>query len=173
MKPAETDQDHVSELTLEKLRAEIRYDPKTGYFWRLVDRPRSPAGSRADSYRGDGYCRVSVGGRLYYAHRLAWFYMYGLWPEGQIDHRDLDKSNNRIRNLRIATPTQQRANTGLTAANRSGFKGVNRAPKCSKWQARIKIDGREKHLGLFDTPEAAAAAYAEAARQVHHEFARI
>ena len=114
-----------------------------------------------------GYIVVRVDLVLHQAHRLAWLYVHGSWPVDQIDHINCDPSDNRICNLREATPAQNQANTRSYA--KSGFKGVRK--NFSKWNAYI--GGRTfKHLGSFDTPEEANAAYLTAARARSGEFAR-
>lgn len=91
-------------------------------------------------------------------------------PSVEIDHRDLDKLNNRKANLRSATRSQNRANTTLSARNTSGFKGVVRCG--SRWRSAIRKNGKCISLGRFETPEAAHAAYVEAAQTLFGEFAR-
>jgi hypothetical protein len=91
----------------------------------------------------------------------------------QIDHIDLDGLNNCKANLRVATIIQNTWNRRKTTANKSGFKGVcwNRA--CNKWQSQIKVEGKSKYLGLFDTADLAHAAYCDAAKLLHGDFARF
>jgi hypothetical protein len=78
-----------------------------------------------------------------------------------------------IENLRPATKSQNAANRGKTCNNTSGFKGVWWRRRYRKWQATIGVNGKRFYLGMFDTPEAAHAAYAAAAQRLHGEFARV
>jgi HNH endonuclease/AP2 domain len=120
---------------------------------------------------GDGYRRITIKGRIYQAHQLAWLYMTGKWCSRVIDHRDGDPSNNRWANLRRATISQNNANRRIHRNNKCGFKGVVRN-HIGRWCAAIYKDGRRYHLGSFATPEEAHAAYVAAARKLFGEFAR-
>jgi hypothetical protein len=97
----------------------------------------------------------------------------GLDTSGPIDHRDCDSLNNSRSNLREATDTENARNQRRKSTNRSGFKGVNLHSQTGQWHARIATDGGRISLGLFNTAEEAAAAYARAARDLHGKFARI
>jgi hypothetical protein len=158
-------------LTQKQLKELLSYDPDTGLFTWLVNRP---AGVKAGDQAGhlnkkDGYWTIKVLGKQYAAHRLAWFYSYGHWPI-DLDHKDRVRSNNSLLNLREATPTQNGKNTGMRPSNTSGFKGVTWNRKCGKWQAQAKLSGESHHLGLFDCAEMASRAYEEFCKAHHGEF---
>jgi hypothetical protein len=160
-------------LTAERLRELLDYDQETGRLTNKVSRGASaPAGQLAGSkFRyPDGYPRVTINGKMYLAHRLAWLYVTGVWPVAQIDHINGVSDDNRFANLREASASENSRNSKLPTSNTSGFKGVCRHRK--GWQATIRIDGRTVYLGMFKTPEAAHAAYCAAAREHHGEFAR-
>lgn len=163
-------------LTAELLRSFLNYDPETGEFTRRVSVNRWKAGERVGCLdKSTGYVEVGVAGLgAYKAHRLAWLYTYGKWPNKALDHVDGDKTNNRIANLREATPTQNKANAKTHSDNLSGLKGVHwdRRNKRNPYQASIRVDGKLKHLGMFPTAEQAHAAYCEAASKYFGEFAR-
>ena len=95
-------------------------------------------------------------------------------PDGmKVDHVDGNGLNNRRANLRQASHSQNICNQRRRADNRSGFKGVSPSRRTSrKWMARITVEGQRKRLGYFDTPEEAHAAYVEASRRLHGNFAR-
>jgi hypothetical protein len=115
---------------------------------------------------------MQLDGHRYYLHRLAWYYVYGQWPERDVDHINGDPSDNRITNLRLATQTQNNANARRRRDNTSGFKGVtwNRARR--KWMAQIDYGGDHFYLGLFTKIEAARAVYAAKSLELFGEFAR-
>jgi hypothetical protein len=137
----------------------LSYDESTGIFKRKKDYGNIKAGSVAGGSHTRGYLVISIFNRKYFAHRLAWFFKHGVFPDGQIDHIDRNKLNNRIDNLRVVTNAENQHNQGIKSNNTSGFQGVTWSAQKKKWHARITIDGRQKHLGFFDSPEAAAEVY--------------
>lgn len=157
----------------EHLRQRLEYDPETGVFrWRSVPlRSSRKIGDVAGSFDYKGYVQISMGGRPYRAHRLAWLYTYGHWPAIQIDHINGDRADNRIKNLRLATNSQNNSAKGISQTNTSGYKGVSWNSKQKKWAAFIGISGKNKNLGSFDKPEEAALAYDRAAIRLFGEFA--
>lgn len=143
-------------LTQERLKSLLDYDPETGDFrWKLGAGMGRSHYRVAGSYSGPGYWGIIIDWKTYYAHRLAWLYVYGEWPS-QLDHIDNDKLNNRIKNLRIISHAANQMNNGLSRRNNSGVRGV--APLKGKWRARLG----EQHLGLFKTKEEALVAYENA-----------
>lgn len=153
------------DIDLDEFCSIIYYNPDTGdLFWRL----RNPSdrcgryfntrfGGKKISYNnGSGYLKFRYNGRLFYAHRIAWLLHYGYNPKHQIDHIDGDRSNNRISNLRPATDGINRRNMKLRSNNTSGINGVYWHKQCNKWNARVKVNGKDLSLGLFDTLEEAA-----------------
>jgi hypothetical protein len=156
--------------TQAELHELLCYIPETGKFiWRNPRWPSHKLTGCAGCNTGR-YIVIRVNGITYRAHRLAWYYVYGSMPDGQLDHINGDKTDNRICNLRLATPAENISNRGLQYNNSSGYKGVTRL-KSGRWSANIRNDGCRNHLGTFDTAEQAHAAYCEAARDLHGEFA--
>lgn len=166
-------------LTAEILRDLLHYDPATGVFTRIKivgPNSRIRIGDVAGSLNHDGYWRIKIGGRTgraYGAHRLAWLYMTGKWPEGEIDHEDLDPSNNRWKNLRAANRSTNIANTKRRSDNTSGLKGVYRGQGQKRpWRAEITLHKKRVFIGAFETMEEAKAAYDARALEHYGEFAR-
>lgn len=162
----------TSKLTSARVREALHYDPETGFFTWLVDRGRARAGARAVSVYSKGYPGIGLDGERHAAHRVAWLYVTGSWPERQIDHIDGAKNNNAWRNLRSATHAQNKQNVGKPSTNTTGFKGVCRSQNRKRFYAYIRSNGAHLYLGAFDTPEEAHAAYCTAAERLHGEFAR-
>ncbi len=101
------------------------------------------------------------------AHRLAWLYVHGTWPAMRVDHRNGNPADNRIRNLRLATNSENRQNLHKAHKNNlSGLLGVSR--NGNNWAATIKINGKRIGLGTYKTAEAAHAVYLVAKRELHH-----
>jgi hypothetical protein len=160
----------------DNIRNHLSYEPGTGVFrWIKSKSPqdRMAVDAVAGHLHHTGYRVIRFMDRPYLAHRLAWWFIHGVMPLGDIDHEDMDKDNNRIGNLRPATRSQNQANRGPPPKNTSGFKGVNLCKQTGRWLARIQVDDRRKHLGRFDSAEAAAQAYDIAARQLHGKYARL
>lgn len=155
-------------LTLAEAKRRFAYDPSTGEFIWLAHRTLANIGKRSDRLGNQGYRIVTVGKQTILAHRLAWFLVNGIWPESQLDHINLDKTDNRIDNLRAATRSENQMN--IRARSALG-KGVTLHAK-GKFQAQIKRDGRNYHLGLFGSKEEAHAAYRGASKILFGEFRR-
>lgn len=160
-------------LTQDDLKRVLDYDPATGLFRWRVGRGGRAAGVVAGSLHSLGYVIIQIDGVLHQAHRLAWLYVKGEWPDCQIDHENLIKSDNRFLNLRPATHGQNRANTGaFLSRNKAGLKGVITRPCGKKFYAMICVRGKKFHLGVFKNPQEAHAAYCAAAVKHHGEYAR-
>jgi hypothetical protein len=156
-------------LTQERLRELLNYDPETGLFtWRIAPCGRVKIGAEAGAVNARGYVEVGVAKKVYKAHRLAWFYTYGVWPRAMLDHRNRTRSDNRFANLREATNAQNKQNSQLARAdNECGLIGVS-ARKNGHFVARIQIPGgTRKHLGTFTTKELANEIYLLAKEMVH------
>lgn len=161
----------------EKIRESLAYYPDKGCFIWLEARGRVRAGACAgflqtNNDKSHKYIAIRYDGAEYSAHRLAWWFMTGVWSEHHIDHRDADSLDNRWDNLREATAKQNMCNRKRRSDNRSGFKGV-RQRKNGKYEARIVVHGKSHYLGSFPTPEAAHHSYALAAQQHHGAFSRV
>lgn len=160
-------------ISRDRLLEILDYSAETGEFrWRVSGHSRV-AGALVGSPTNHGYLTVRVDYRPYYCHRLAWFYVHGRWPAGQIDHVNCNGHDNRIANLREATQTQNNGNLRRRKDNKSGFKGVSWDKRLRCWVAQVHYQGRHYHLGGFDTPEAAQAAYAAGAARFFGGFARV
>lgn len=159
-------------IPVPELRKLIDYDPGSGTFtWRTRKLPKWDAkfaGKTAGSVAATGYVTLRIMDRAYLAHRVAWAMVTGEWPGSlQIDHIDGDRSNNRIANLRLATNAENAQNTGARSRNTSGYLGVVWFKPKRKWKAEIRAGGRYRHLGYFDDPAEAHAAYVSAKRELH------
>lgn len=170
----------------EVLRQLLDYDPETGALtWRERDisyfaSAKYPS-RRAASWNGRhsgkdaftfrqhwGHRTGSVLGVFISAHRVAWAIYYGAWPSGMIDHINGDAADNRIENLREATPQENSRNRKRAKANTSGVMGVTRAGK--KWRAQISHKSRNINLGRYSRFDDAVVARREAERMLgYHE----
>ena len=181
-------------ISVEELRQLLRYDPLSGLTYWL---PRTPdmfgAGNRTPEANcaswnkkyagkealtadhGTGYKHGQIGGHHVFRHRVAFALHFGFWPQGLIDHRDGDRTNDRAANLRQASSTQNSLNSAPRAGAKSQFKGVtlSRSRIARPWVARCSVGGVVRNLGGFATEEEAARAYDAAASVMHGPFARL
>jgi hypothetical protein len=157
-----------TDLTAERVRELLDYNPETGIFrWRATGPGRRLDGV-AGRIDGNGYLGIGIDRERFYAHRLVFLYVCGRWPNGDVDHINGQRADNRLENLREATRGQNCLNAKLRHDNTTGFRGVYRTHS-GKYQARF---GR-KILGRFATAEEASAAHRAAAIQAHgHQFFR-
>jgi hypothetical protein len=135
-------------LTHKQLLEVVHYIPSNGLFIRIQSSTRHRAGEVMGTLR-NGYICIGVGGKQYYAHRLAIFYMTGMWPKEGVDHINHIKTDNTWANLREATGYDNAQNITLSSRNTSGFNGVTFCKERNKWQAQIKANGKSMILGQF------------------------
>jgi hypothetical protein len=164
----------MNNITAERAREMLNYDPETGSVTRRVTVRKAVAGTEAGFIdRSTGYRRIKIDSRRYPAHRLIWLLVTGAWPEAEIDHINGDRADNRFCNLREATSAQNNANACMYANNKSGFKGVSWHKTSRKWVAIIRLNGKRCNLGYYDTRERAFIAYIFAAWRLFGDFAKI
>ena len=155
----------------EELWELFSYNPLTGNLhWRIKPNRSICIDDPLGTDRPD-YIYGSVNKIRYVAHRLIWTWFKGTDPVVEIDHRDEDRKNNRIWNLRRASKAQNCWNKSTPKTNTSGFKNVYLYR--GKWKARIRKEGKRIYLGTFDTPEKAYQAFCEAAKRLHGDFAKL
>ena len=169
--PNTTDKER-GDITQDELKRILDYNPETGLFrWKERVARRAQVGSVAGGTNCKGYRVIRINRKDYKAHRLAWLYMFGHFPENDTDHINGDKADNRIINLRKATRSENEANKGKPITNTSGYKGVSWHKADKKWMAYIKVNKKQKNLGSFNCPIEAHEVYKTAANQLHKEFA--
>jgi HNH endonuclease len=146
----------------------ISYEPETGFFRWAVSGHGIQKGAIAGSSTSEGYRQVRIGFKTYRAHRLAWFLTHGEWPEGEIDHINGDRSDNRLSNLRVVDRAGNSQNRrGPQKNNRSGLLGICWVVHAKRWRAQIMVRKVMHRLGYFDSPEAAHKAYMAAKSSLH------
>lgn len=165
--PSVARQKDIEQITKEQINEVICYSADTGVFTWIRNQGRARAGDVVSYKDRHGYIAFKLFGHLRRAHRVAWFLTHGVFPDGDIDHINRDRSDNRIENLRCVSRSENMENQILKSNNKSGFKGVFFDARRGKWLASIGKNGRSKHLGYFDTAEKAYVAYQEGAAKVH------
>lgn len=158
--------------TVEYVREHFSYDESTGLFTRRKKSKfgKKPIGSVAGFVGSYGYWVLSISGRQFHAHRLAWMHYYGVLPKHEIDHINGIRTDNRIANLREASDLQNGANRGLNKNNTSGIRGVHWDKYAGKWRADIKFCGKKRNLGNYDCLIDAVAARIKAESEFFGEF---
>lgn len=157
-------------LAAELVRELFAYDSETGRLTRKISNgPKWKIGSVAGGVGENGYRYVSVNKKMYLAHRLIWLHVYGEFPDSDIDHKNRNRDDNRIANLRLATRGQNNINSAKQKNNTSGFKGAYFDRRRNCWYAEIWVDNKKKFLGRFETATSAGAAYVEAAKRYFGE----
>lgn len=152
-----------------KFHEKLSYDKETGIIvWTEGRFNGCEAGTLLD-----GYMRIKFEGKNYRNHRVAWFMIHGEWPNGELDHINGDRADNRICNLREATKFQNQGNRKRNSNSKSGIKGVIWNKRLQKWEVQIQCENKPRYLGLFHDIEEAAAVYAKAAKEHFGEFARL
>lgn len=151
-------------ITQEYLKSILHYDQNSG-IWTWIN------GAEAGSLYADGYIVIRIDLKRYKAHVLAWLYMENEWPETEgfeVDHKDLNRSNNKWNNLRIGTRSDNLGNHDKNSNNKSGIKNVHWNKQKHKWTVQVC----HKHVGHFDTLEEAGKAAKKAADERFGEFSR-
>lgn len=148
------------------------YSPDSGLFFWRKPAPARRRGQPAGCITSRGYVCIQVHKSQYLAHRLAWFYIHGKWPDRFIDHANGNPSDNRIENLREADHCENGYNRRRRNDCGSGIKGVSLCPQTQMWKAGIQVNKKYHHLGRFTNKTAAAEAYRSAAHRLCGAFAR-
>lgn len=164
----------IPDITAEELLAAFSYDPSTGDLcWKIRPANNVKVGVPIRAINTSGYYHVGFRRKVYTVHRLVWLMTHGEWPELEIDHINLDKLDNRLENLRLATKGQNLTNIPKGCGLTSQYKGVCWKKSNNCWTAQISHNGKCHWLGHFDNEYDAHLAYCEAAKLLKGEYARF
>ena len=143
-----------------QLLENLHYDPETGVFtWIKQKSYSTQIGSIAGTKLKDGYIRIKFNSRPYFAHRLAWFYIYKEFPIKGLDHVNRNREDNRLSNLREASISENNQNRNSKGYYWYGARNM--------WRSKIVVYDKVIYLGFFKTEEEARAAYLKAKREYH------
>lgn len=150
----------------------LTYDKTTGLFHWRKSVGAHKAGEIAGSCKSaNGYVRITLAKSSYRAHRLAWFYVHGVWPSQHLDHVNRNRTDNRLENLREVSQQQNTQNMSKRKNSVCKYKGVTPLPyDKTRFVAQIRFDGKQRKLGIFTSQEEAHQAYCEAAREKFGTF---
>lgn len=159
-------------LTQQRLQQLFNYNPETGIFTRLVATSNfTKAGHVAGTLSKNGYLYMMVDRKNYMAHRLAWIYVYGEFPKNEIDHINGIEDDNKISNLRDVDKFINMQNEVRVRKNNAcGLMGAHFRKERNKWVAQLRVNGKSRRFGSFNTPEEAHHAYLKAKRLYHKGF---
>lgn len=146
----------MSELTQELLKELLSYNPKTGDLtWKRDQRGPVRKGDIAGWVNKQGYRGICIKGRCYVAHRVAWLYMTGKWPQDHIDHLNHDRLDNRWENLREVSQLANNRNKKPQKNCPLGVHGITKNIKGTKYRVQINVKGKTIFLGTYDSFEKA------------------
>jgi len=137
-------------LTQEFVQHLFDYNPETGHLiWKnpLTNRVRK---GRIAGAIDRGYYRIGIHNNRYDSHRIIWLYVYGYFPENEIDHIDRNRLNNKLSNLREVSRQCNHRNINIQANNSSGVSGICFVKRDIKWMAHIKVSGKHYNLGQYE-----------------------
>jgi hypothetical protein len=157
-------------FTLNKDYLHDLFEYREGDLYWKVARKGTKKHKKAGTLNLHGYMQTQINGKIYKNHRII-FMMFNGWLPEQIDHIDRNTLNNSINNLRPATNTQNQCNSKVRITSQSGIKNVRWEKRRNKWQVRLKINGKDKHIGYFNDLETAKAKAIEARKLYYGEFA--
>lgn len=136
-------------INQKELKRVLNYNPETGVFTWRIKKSNIKIGYITGSITSNGYLSTRINCKSYLSHRLAWLYVYGQFPENDIDHINHIRSDNRIKNLRVVINKENCKNKLLQSNNTSGVAGVTWYKRDKKWLTQINYNGKTITLGLF------------------------
>jgi len=158
-------------ISLEEVKRLVNYDPASGLFFWTFKNSNHDVGTIAGRRNSRGYIRIKLLGKDYYAHRLAFLFMTGVWPKEVVDHKNGRQSDNRWTNLREATQAQNVLNSKVQKNNKSGFKGVYEDKRRGTWFFVITSIGNKTAKYGFESALEAFNARKEVLNSIHGDFA--
>jgi hypothetical protein len=166
-------------LTLKRLLQVLYIDPEAGECrWKVAKARRIKVGSRAGTVlktpkSNDLYYRqIQIDDKIYYEHILIWFFVTKKWPVRDLDHKNRDGLDNRFKNLRLATDSQNHGNNKTSKNNSSGYKGVFFSKRDKKWFAQIGYKRKRIRSKGFHNPEGAYQWYCIEHKKLFGDFSR-
>lgn len=153
-------------FTLDHLHDNYIYDNKHGVLRDILGRIR---GNKVNMSKVPGHIRIGINGERYALHRIIWYYVYGLWPEGEIDHINGNCLDNHLYNLREVSHVENMQNQSRAHKSNVSTKtlGVTYVKNRGKYQAQINVNNSYIWLGYHETLEKAKIAYDDAKRLYH------
>jgi hypothetical protein len=158
-------------MTLTKDYLNSIFEYRDGDLYYRHSRGAAKAGSKAGCKRKDGVSNIQINKKIYLLHRIVFMMHHGYLPE-MVDHIDLNRSNNRIENLRAAKHAENAWNANARVDSTSNIKNVTFNARRRKWLVRIQANGNRMHIGCYKDLELAELVAMEARNKYHGNFAR-
>ena len=159
----------ANDFTLKKEYLHQWFDYKNGDLYYKKSKSRIKIGQKAGYKNSHGYCKITINGQSYPAHRIIFYYHFGFMPK-VVDHINQNRSDNRIENLRATDQSWNTIYSKKNTKNTSGYKNVSWHKQCKKWWVRIFVEGKRKSFGLFDNLQDAVKVAKETRIKHHGEF---
>lgn len=160
-------------ITQQRLKELFNYCPDTGILTQKTrTSQRVKVGEDVGCLTRNGYLKIFCQGRNYRVHRLAWLYVYGDYPDEDIDHINGIRTDNRLCNLRLATRSQNNCNSKLRADNKTSYRNVHFFKRTGTYQVQVRLNGKRVNGGYFATAEEASVVATKMRKQLHGEFAK-
>lgn len=157
-----------STLTQSRLKEILDYDKTTGIFvWTTRKKYSLKIGSVAGTKNAQGYIDIQIDNIKHKAHRLAWLYCYGKFPEKNIDHINKIRNDNSIKNLREANHSENGQNRTLNKSNTSGFRNVTYHKPAKKWYAYLRLKNKIVYSGFFSSAEEASKTIEQKRKEIY------
>lgn len=158
----------AKDMTYAELITHVSYSPETGEFTRKTTKSSRWAGKTAGTINNHGYVAIKIVDSSFQAHRLAWLYVNKSMPNGFVDHINRVKTDNRIANLRVVTPSENTENqTVMRSTNTSGHRGISWNKSIKKWHAKIRARNIQYNLGFYLNIQDAINAYLAGVEKYH------
>jgi len=156
----------IDQETVKKL---FHYDAESGMLiWRFGNGRNVKPWQEVKAKNGNGYYTAKIHGKSYLAHRLAWLYVHGSFPNKYIDHKNRIRNDNRLCNLRDVNTTDNAQNISLPNHNKSGYIGVSWIKSHNCWTVYVKVNKKNKWLGYYKNLDDAVAARKAGEKQYYN-----
>lgn len=152
---------NAKEINQDLLHKLFDYNSQTGILSHKLNTRRCKKNTTVGHLTANGYLTTSLGKKKYLVHRLIFMHKLGYFPE-QIDHINHIKTDNSWDNLREVCNRENSINCSLSSNSTSKVNGVSYIKSLNKYRAYIYIQGKQKHLGVFDSLDLAKAKREEA-----------